>query len=111
LGGGGGEWGGGKGGGGGGGGGGWGGCSSIRYGNVMDLELQQRAVEYAELCARPQLARDNVLPMPQWEKRRSLLLRRLEKGEVGGPLCTADGSLTGRRPTFFFWGGGGSSGP
>lgn len=43
----------------------------------MDAELQQRAVEYGALGERPDVAKLNVLAMPHWEKRKSLLLRRL----------------------------------
>lgn len=48
----------------------------------MDAELQQRAVEYWGLGSRPDVAKQNVLPMPHWEKRKSLLLRRLAEREV-----------------------------
>ena len=48
----------------------------------MDAELQQRAVEYWGLGLRPEVAKQNVLAMPHWEKRKSLLLRRLEEREV-----------------------------
>lgn len=48
----------------------------------MDAELQQRAVEYWGLGSRPEVAKQNVLPMPHWEKRKSLLLRRLAEREV-----------------------------
>ena len=34
----------------------------------MDVELQQRAVEYLSLERRPDLARANVTPMPPWER-------------------------------------------
>ena len=51
----------------------------------MDVELQQRAVEYLSLERRPELARANVTPMPPWEKRKSLLLRRMAEREVCGP--------------------------
>ena len=49
------------------------------------MELQQRAVEYLSLERRPELARANVTPMPPWEKRKSLLLRRMAEREVRGP--------------------------
>ena len=48
----------------------------------MDVELQQRAVEYLNLERRPELAAQNVTPMPRWEKRKSLLLRRMAEREV-----------------------------
>ena len=48
----------------------------------MDVELQQRAVEYAGLEQRPAVAHRNVTAMPPWEKRKSLLLRRFAKREV-----------------------------
>ena len=48
----------------------------------MDTELQQRALEYGGLGARPDVAKLNVLAMPHWEKRKSLLLRRLAEKEV-----------------------------
>ena len=46
------------------------------------MELQQRAVEYMSLERRPELARSNVVAMPPWEKRKSLLLRRMAAREV-----------------------------
>ena len=55
-----------------------------RYQSFMDAELQQRAVEYGGLATRPGVAKQNVLPMPHWEKRKSLLLRRLAKEQVLG---------------------------
>lgn len=48
----------------------------------MDVELQQRAVEYLSLERQPELARANVTAMPPWEKRKSLLLRRMAEREV-----------------------------
>lgn len=48
----------------------------------MDVELQQRAVEYMSLERKPDLARSNVVAMPPWEKRKSLLLRRMAAREV-----------------------------
>ena len=48
----------------------------------MDVELQQRAVEYMSLERKPDLARSNVVAMPPWEKRKSLLLRRMAEREV-----------------------------
>ena len=55
----------------------------------LDAELQQRAVEYLGLEARPEVAKQNVVPMPPWEKRRSLLLRRMAAKEVSVLLCVA----------------------
>ena len=46
------------------------------------MELQQRAVEYMSLERKPDLARSNVVAMPPWEKRKSLLLRRMAAREV-----------------------------
>ena len=46
------------------------------------MELQQRAVEYMSLERKPDLARSNVVAMPPWEKRKSLLLRRMAEREV-----------------------------
>jgi len=51
----------------------------------MDVELQQRAVEYMSLERKPDLARSNVVAMPPWEKRKSLLLRRMAQREVHLP--------------------------
>ena len=51
----------------------------------MDVELQQRAVEYMSLERKPDLARSNVVAMPPWEKRKSLLLRRMAEREVNSP--------------------------
>ena len=48
----------------------------------MDAELQQRAVEYGGLATRPGVAKQNVLPMPRWEHRKSLLMRRLAEKQV-----------------------------
>ncbi len=48
----------------------------------MDAELQQRAVEYGGLATRPAVAKQNVLPMPRWEHRKSLLMRRLAEKQV-----------------------------
>ncbi|KAK9806309.1 hypothetical protein WJX72_009579 [[Myrmecia] bisecta] len=52
-----------------------------RYSKHMDADLQQRAVEDLCLIARPDVARRNVVAMPPWEKRKSLLLRRLTEKE------------------------------
>lgn len=49
----------------------------------MDAELAQRAVEYRGLSARADVAAAAVQPLPKWEKRTSLLLRRLAEKEVG----------------------------
>lgn len=52
-----------------------------RYSHFMDADLQQRAVEYMGLMKHPDVASRNVTAMPKWEKRKSLLLRRMaEKG-------------------------------
>lgn len=48
----------------------------------MDVELQQRAVEYGGLESMPDVANRNVTAMPPWEKRKSLLLRRFAQREV-----------------------------
>eukprot|EP00891_Asterochloris_glomerata_P007006 jgi/Astpho2/7006/fgenesh1_pm.00107_%23_19_t len=52
-----------------------------RYSRYIDADLQQRAVEFAGLLAHPDVARRNVTAMPKWEKRRSLLLRRMAEKE------------------------------
>ena len=49
---------------------------------LLPADLQQRAVEFASLLAHPDVARRNVTAMPKWEKRRSLLLRRMAEKEV-----------------------------
>ena len=49
---------------------------------TLDAELAQRAVEYRGLAARLDVARAAVKPLPKWEKRASLLLRRLAEKEV-----------------------------
>lgn len=51
----------------------------------MDVELQQRAVEYGGLESMPDVANRNVTAMPPWEKRKSLLLRRFAQREVSAP--------------------------
>ena len=48
-----------------------------RYARFMDADLQQRAVEYMGLVLHPDVAKRNVTSKPPWEKRGSLLLRRL----------------------------------
>ena len=50
--------------------------------SFVDVELQQRAVEYKGLEKRPDVAQRNLSAMPPWEKRKSLLLRRFAKREV-----------------------------
>lgn len=55
-----------------------------RHAGTLDPELAQRAVEYRGLAARLDVARAAVQPLPKWEKRTSLLLRRLAEKEVGG---------------------------
>ena len=54
-----------------------------RHSHFMDAELQQRAVEYQGLLKMPDVASRNVTAMPKWEKRKSLLLRRMAEHEVG----------------------------
>ena len=61
-----------------------------RLAGTLDAELAQRAVEYRGLAARHDVARAAVQPLPKWEKRTSLLLRRLAEKEV---------RQTGRRVT------------
>lgn len=55
-----------------------------RYSHYMDAELQQRAVEYEQLKRRLPVARAALAPLPRWEKRSSLLLRRLAEKEGEG---------------------------
>lgn len=55
-----------------------------RYSHFMDADLQQRAVEYIGLMKHPDVASRNVTAMPKWEKRKSLLLRRMAEKEVSG---------------------------
>ena len=54
-----------------------------RYSSALDAELQQRAVEYRGLMERPGAEAIALQALPPWEKRSSLLLRRLvgRKGE------------------------------
>ena len=54
---------------------------------LLPADLQQRAVEFAGLLAHPDVARRNVTAMPKWEKRRSLLLRRMAEKEVRPPAA------------------------
>ena len=56
-----------------------------RHKAAINVELQQRAVEYQSLDAHPSLSTVALQPLPAWEKRASLLLRRLaeREGEVG----------------------------
>lgn len=53
-----------------------------RYSHFMDADLQQRAVEYMGLMKHPDVASRNVTAMPKWEKRKSLLLRRMAEKDV-----------------------------
>jgi len=48
----------------------------------MDADLQQRAAEYLALGRRPDVAARNITAMPPWEKRKSLLLRRMAEREA-----------------------------
>ncbi len=59
-------------------------CQALfaKYSTFMDAELQQRALEYNALSVRPTVAQQNLQPMPRWEIKRSLLLRKLE-GNAG----------------------------
>ena len=57
-----------------------------RYSHFMDADLQQRAVEYIGLMKHPDVASRNVTAMPKWEKRKSLLLRRMAEKEVSGSI-------------------------
>lgn len=76
-----------------------------RYSHFMDADLQQRAVEYQGLLKRPDVANRNVTAMPKWEKRKSLLLRRMAEKDVSAvlpwplhascPVCIEDGSCSG----------------
>uniref|UniRef100_A0A7S0R8D3 Clathrin adaptor alpha/beta/gamma-adaptin appendage Ig-like subdomain domain-containing protein n=1 Tax=Chlamydomonas leiostraca TaxID=1034604 RepID=A0A7S0R8D3_9CHLO len=67
-----------------------------RYQKFMDMELQQRAVEYLRLAASPQAASAQyLLPMPKWEERESNLLKRLQEREGVDP----DTGATTRRVT------------
>jgi len=52
-----------------------------RYSAAADSELQQRATEYLGLSARVGAASMALQPLPPWEKRTSLLLRRLAERE------------------------------
>ena len=56
-----------------------------RYSSSGDAELQQRAIEYKGLSERPGAAAVALQPLPPWEKRASLLLRRLteKRGDTG----------------------------
>lgn len=66
-----------------------------RYSHFMDADLQQRAVEYQGLLKHPDVANRNVTAMPKWEKRKSLLLRRMAEKEVSSSppmsLCMLHG--------------------
>ncbi|GAB4815001.1 hypothetical protein N2152v2_002047 [Parachlorella kessleri] len=52
-----------------------------RYSQYMDPELQQRAVEYRGLAERPGAAAAALQPLPKWDRKTSLLLRRLAEKE------------------------------
>ncbi|KAK9803215.1 hypothetical protein WJX73_004463 [Symbiochloris irregularis] len=76
-----------------------------RYSRYMDSELQQRAVEYLGLERRPDVAVRNVVNMPPWEKRKSLLLRRMAEREGQDtdemqqqPAWMAEGDEEGAEP-------------
>lgn len=60
-----------------------------RYSHFMEADLQQRAVEYMGLMKHPDVASRNVTAMPKWEKRKSLLLRRMAEKDVSisKPAC------------------------
>ena len=53
-----------------------------RHTTTLDAELAQRAIEYRGLAARRSVAAAAVQPLPKWEQRTSLLLRRLAEKEV-----------------------------
>ena len=55
---------------------------TCRHKKYLDPELQQRAMEYDGLSKDEAVGRRNVLPLPHWEKRKSLLFRRLAQREV-----------------------------
>lgn len=55
-----------------------------RYTAAADPELQQRAVEYRGLATRPAASAVALAPLPPWEKRASLLLRRLAERQGEG---------------------------
>lgn len=67
-----------------------------RYSHFMDADLQQRAVEYQGLLKHPDVASRNVTAMPKWEKRKSLLLRRMAEKEVSAAreACSVSRSYT-----------------
>ena len=46
-------------------------------------------MEYGGLAAKEEVGRRNVLPLPHWDKRKSLLLRRLAEREVCDILITS----------------------
>lgn len=56
-----------------------------RHQRNMDAEQQTRAVEYGGLAKSPEVGRRNVLPLPHWDKRKSVLMRRLAEREVPPP--------------------------
>ena len=55
-----------------------------RHKNSIDADIQQRALEYCSLDAHPTAAATALQPLPPWEKRASLLLRRLAEREGEG---------------------------
>lgn len=63
--------------------------------SFMDVELQQRAVEYGGLEKMPEVANRNVTAMPPWEKRKSLLLRRFAQKEVSPQFESSESFPTG----------------
>ena len=50
--------------------------------NTLDTEIQQRATEYKELLRHPEAAKIALQPLPLWEMRDSVLLRKLVQKEV-----------------------------
>jgi len=54
-----------------------------RFARHGDPDLQQRAVEYAGLEARPAAAAAGLAPLPPWDRRRSALVRRMAAGGGG----------------------------
>jgi AP-2 complex subunit alpha len=50
--------------------------------NTLDTEIQQRATEYKELLRHPDAAKIALQPLPLWEMRDSVLLRKLVEKEV-----------------------------
>ena len=70
-----------------------------RYSQYMDPELQQRAVEYRGLAERPGAAAAALQPLPKWDRKTSLLLRRLAEKEVGRGICSAANLLRHQTPS------------